>query len=287
MSFIESPRFPESISYGSTGGPEYKTRISQTGGGQEFRNADWAYPLHAYNVVHGLKTAAQMEQLLALFHAANGRLYGFRFKDFADWKSCAANSAPAFTDQNIGTGDGTTTAFQLRKTYSFGANTLARAIYKPVVGTVVVGINGVQQTTRWAVDTTTGVVTFSANAMKVISAITKGATTQISFATAHAYNVGDSVCISGVVGMTQINGLRAVILSKTTLAIVVAIDSSTFTNYTSGGNTNTIPQPSEAVTAGFEFDVPVRFESDSLPVRFEFYDGHNFQIGLRELRAEG
>ena len=43
--------------------------------------------------------------LVAFFEARRGRLYGFRFKDWADYKSCLPSAAPTATDQMIGTGD--------------------------------------------------------------------------------------------------------------------------------------------------------------------------------------
>jgi uncharacterized protein (TIGR02217 family) len=39
-----------------------------------------------------------------------------------------------------------------------------------------------------------------------------------------------------------------------------------------------------AVTAGFFFDVPVRFDSDWLPVRLEAYGGDAERVALLEVR---
>jgi len=55
--------------------------------------------------------------VVAFFEERRGRLYGFRFRDRVDWKSCAPSVAPAPMDQRIGTGDGTMATFQLVKTY--------------------------------------------------------------------------------------------------------------------------------------------------------------------------
>ena len=65
--------------------------------------------------------------------------------------------------------------------------------------------------------------------------------------------------------MTQINGLRALITGTDATHITVAIDSSAFSTYTAGGVVHTRPQVGESVTAGYEFDYPVRFNS-TLPV---------------------
>ena len=134
MSFIESPRFPEEIAYGSQGGPQYYTEIVLPESGQEIRNAAWTYPRHRYNASHGVKTHVQMEALIAFFHNTEGRNNSFRYKDHLDYKSCALAATPANTDQSIGTGDGSTVIFQLSKTYTSGSETKLRNITKPVTG---------------------------------------------------------------------------------------------------------------------------------------------------------
>ena len=81
-------------------------------------------------------------------------------EDWGDHKSCLPSASQGPTDQAIGTGDGTTTAFQLVKRYASGSQTWVRTITKPVDGTVRVALDGAEQLVGWSVDTTTGVVTF-------------------------------------------------------------------------------------------------------------------------------
>ena len=78
-----------------------------------------------------------MAALTAFFEARRGRLHGFRFRDFADFLSCAPGVQPGAMDQAIGTGDGGTTEFQLAKTYGDHV----RPIRKPVAGSVVVAVD--------------------------------------------------------------------------------------------------------------------------------------------------
>jgi uncharacterized protein (TIGR02217 family) len=73
--------------------------------------------------VNSNRRADDLAAVVAFFEARNGRLYGFRWKDWGDYKSCLPSGAPTATDRVIGTGDGTTTAFQLVKAYSSGAQT--------------------------------------------------------------------------------------------------------------------------------------------------------------------
>jgi uncharacterized protein (TIGR02217 family) len=160
MAFHEI-RFPDSISRGAKGGPERRTRIVELASGDEERNASWANSRRRYDVSYGVRRADDLAAVVAFFEARNGRLYAFRFKDWSDYKSCLPSAAPAPTDQIIGTGNGSTTTFALTKTYASGAQSWARAILKPVAGTVTVSLNGVAQGSGWSVNTTTGIVTFA------------------------------------------------------------------------------------------------------------------------------
>jgi len=191
MAFHEV-RFPDDISRGARGGPERRTQIVELASGDEERNASWANSRRRYDAAYGIRRADDLAAVVAFFEARNGRLHGFRWKDWADFKSCLPSQTPAATDQTIGAGDGTATAFQLVKSYVSGAQTWTRMITKPVSGTVLVAIDGVEQTTGWSIDISNGIV---------------------SFAMAPAAGV--------------------------------------------------------AITAGFEFDVPVRFDTDTLDVTLD------------------
>ncbi|SHF15537.1 TIGR02217 family protein [Ruegeria intermedia] len=207
MAFHEV-RFPDNISRGARGGPERRTQIVELASGDEERNASWANSRRRYDVAYGIRRADELAAVIAFFEARNGRLYGFRFKDWADYKSCLPSGTPAPTDQAIGTGDGVTTAFQLVKRYASGSQTWVRTITKPVAGTVRVALDGAEQLDGWSIDTTTGVVTF-----------------------------------------------------------------------------DTAPATGVAVTAGFEFDVAVRFDTDALDVTLDLERlGSITSIPLLEIR---
>ncbi|SIS92094.1 DUF2460 domain-containing protein [Phaeovulum vinaykumarii] len=160
MAFHEI-RFPDAISRGARGGPERRTQIVELASGAEERNASWANSRRRYDVGYGIRRADDLAAVVAVFEARNGRLYGFRFKDWADFKSCLPSQLLGPTDQEIGTGDGSTTQFQLTKRYSSGAQSWTRGITKPVAGTVTIAMNGVPQASGWSVSPTTGLVTFT------------------------------------------------------------------------------------------------------------------------------
>ncbi len=207
MAFHEV-RFPDNISRGARGGPERRTQIVELASGDEERNASWAGSRRRYDVAYGIRRADDLASVVAFFEARNGRLHGFRYKDWADYKSDLPSQAITATDQQIGTGTGSLQTFQLAKRYTSGAQTWVRTIAKPVAGTVRVALGMVEQMTGWTVDTTTGVVTFT-----------------------------------------------------------------------------TAPAGGVIVRAGFEFDVPVRFDSDTLDVTLDFERlGSITSIPLLEIR---
>lgn len=160
MAFHEI-RFPDNISRGARGGPERRTQIVEMASGDEERNASWANSRRRYDVSYGIRRADDLAAVVAFFEARNGRLYGFRFKDWGDFKSCKPSETPASIDQLIGTGDGRETAFRLVKRYASGAQTWVRSITRPVAGSVRVALGGVEQLSGWSVDAATGVVIFN------------------------------------------------------------------------------------------------------------------------------
>jgi len=158
MAFHEV-RLPARLAFGSTGGVERRTEITTLGSGFERRSTPWAEGRRRYLIGAGLRSLDDMAALTAFFEARRGRLYGFRFRDFADFKSCAPGAAVAATDQGIGTGDGARRGFGLSKAYGDHE----RRIRKPVEGSVRVAVGGVE-TTGFEVDHTTGEVTLAAAA---------------------------------------------------------------------------------------------------------------------------
>ena len=207
MAFHEV-RFPDNISRGARGGPERRTQIVELASGDEERNASWANSRRRYDVAYGIRRADDLAAVVAFFEARNGRLHGFRFKDWGDHKSCLPSGTASPTDQAIGAGDDAMTAFQLVKRYASGAQSWTRAIAKPVAGTVTVAIDGIVQASGWSADTTTGLVTFI-----------------------------------------------------------------------------TAPASGTSITAGFEFDVPVRFDTDRLDVTHDIERlGSITSIPLLEIR---
>ncbi|MFP4568788.1 TIGR02217 family protein [Rhodosalinus sp.] len=159
MSFHEI-RFPPKLSFGSVGGPERRTEVVTLASGHEERNTPWAQSRRRYDAGVGLRSLDDIEALVAFFEARRGRLHGFRWKDWSDFKSCRPSRAPSATDQLIGHGDGTRVTFQLVKCYRSGEAAYERPIAKPVAGTVRLAVQGdaLREGVDYEVDVTTGMV---------------------------------------------------------------------------------------------------------------------------------
>jgi uncharacterized protein (TIGR02217 family) len=204
-------RFPANLSFGSVGGPERRTEVVTLANGFEERNTPWAHSRRHYDAGVSLRSLDDVEALIAFFEARRGQLFGFRWKDWSDYKSCLPSKVPSSVDQIIGYGDGNRLSFTLAKTYQSGEQNYTRPIIKPVLGSVLVAIDGDPkvETLEFSIDTTTGEVVFP-----------------------------------------------------------------------------TPPDPGVRITAGFEFDVPVRFDTDRIQTSVaSFKAGEVPSVPVLELRV--
>lgn len=181
---VDNVRLPVGVESGAVGGPRFQTQVQVAISGQEQRIADWDQARGEWDISYGIRTIAELTDVIKLFRARSGRLEAFRFKDWSDY---------AVTGQVIGTGDGVEDTYRLFKSYTDTVNTHNRAISHPISGTVTIYVNGVakMETTHYVLNYETGFFIFT------------------------------------------------------------------------GGN---IPTVGQSITADFEFDVPVRFDSDHLKV---------------------
>lgn len=155
-------RFPTGISLKSRGGPQRRTEIVTLSSGHEQRNTRWADSRRRFEAGYGMRSLDDVDAVIAFFEQRRGRLYGFRWKDHADHKSCRPSKAPGMADQQSGTGDGAQLSFQLVKIYGTGTAAYQRVITKPVEASVVVGVDGDEQSeaSDYTVDYATGSINF-------------------------------------------------------------------------------------------------------------------------------
>ena len=155
--------FPSTLSYGSSGGPAYRTTVVSAYSGVEERNQAWSYPLHVYQIDLANRNQAELETLVTYYHAAAGMANTFNFSDPRDKKSCPLADTPANDDQTLHTATGGETTVQVIKNYIAGGQTRPRKITRPVSGTLLVAINGTPKTSGgdYTANYGTGVITFT------------------------------------------------------------------------------------------------------------------------------
>ena len=189
-------RFPLDISIGARGGPQRHTDIVTLASGAEERNSRWMHSRRRYDAGYGVKSRADMRNVLAFFEERRGRFHAFLWRDALDYSSASGADAIANDDQPLGIGDGATTEFALIKRYGQSFDPYDRPITKPRILSVLVALDGVAvPSADFDVDGLTGKLTF-----------------------------------------------------------------------------DTAPPGSSVVTAGFEFDVPVRFDIDHLDIELTSFD---------------
>lgn len=159
--FIETPKFPGTPKFGLVSEPGYDVSVTRVASGRERRNRNWSRPLSRYTVTvgPGPRASDEVQELLEFWHAVGGTAIGFRYKDWADYKSCRIANTPARTDQPLVLVSGS--IYQLTKRYAAGSQTQDREIVKPVSGTILIADAGTlkTETTHYTVDYTTGRVT--------------------------------------------------------------------------------------------------------------------------------
>ncbi|MDB5569067.1 MAG: hypothetical protein JWN93_250 [Hyphomicrobiales bacterium] len=155
--------FPLDVALHARGGPERRTDVVLTGSGREERNQRWSRSRRRWDAGYGVKSLSAIASVVEFFEERRGRLYGFRWRDRVDCKSCAPNLAPTPLDQALGTGDGAVREFQLVKRYGASFAPYSREVVKPVAGSVRVAVAGVEAaSSRYALDASTGRILFAA-----------------------------------------------------------------------------------------------------------------------------
>lgn len=133
-----------------TMGPTFQTTVIALLGGYEDRNQDWQVALWRYDVKLNNRPLSEIRDFLAHLLGRRGAANSFPLRDPLD---------NTLTDENIGTGDGTTAAFQIKKTYSDADRPYVRPI--TIVSNLVVKVAGVTRTVVTHYNEANGIVTFT------------------------------------------------------------------------------------------------------------------------------
>lgn len=144
------------LSWGVLKTPKFNTLIHKSVSGKELRASTMAYPTYKFTLKYEFLRQSELQTLMGFFSLMRGSWDNFLFADPND------NSVTA---QNIGTGNGSSTKFQLTRTYG--------GFTEPVMnvnGTAQIYLNGTLKTagTDYTIDAF-GMVTFNTAPLNAVA----------------------------------------------------------------------------------------------------------------------
>jgi uncharacterized protein (TIGR02217 family) len=152
MDPFDNVLYPFALGRNASVAPEFSTSIAVTASGHERRNSLWSDARLHFDVGPGIRSDAELCELVAFFRARRGPARGFRISDPFDHSSNGMIGVPTMLDQLIGIGDGNRADFQLIKTYGTH-EAQVRPITRPRPDTLLVSVAGVA-TTAWTLNET-------------------------------------------------------------------------------------------------------------------------------------
>ncbi|HKR92535.1 DUF2460 domain-containing protein [Novosphingobium sp.] len=161
MQAFDDVPYPLALGLDATVISEFSTSVSVTASGFERRNSLWSNARLRFDVGPGVRSEAELGELIAFYRARRGPARGFRLRDPSDHSSNGMTGAPTPFDQELGTGNGLRTTFALVKRYGPGADAQVRRITRPEFETILVSVNGTVQVGNWTLDRG-GVIAFDA-----------------------------------------------------------------------------------------------------------------------------
>lgn len=264
--FIEE-RLDTCIRLGAESEDGFFLDVSRTASGARYAALKNGKPYRTFDIEYVKDLPELAEEVRSLFYRTWGGFAGFRVQAWDDFTT-ALDGTSAYTSLDCRLDVVSAGVYQLVKEYGRDKPGLAsigrprRTIYKPVAGKAVIAVAGLAYPNGTTIDYTTGRATLAANKTSTITGITKGATTV--FTGSNSFVIGESVVLKDIVGISALNGLRALVTARNAGTFTLAINSSAMVgDYVSGGTAQTQPlnTGSDIVTGGCEFDYPVAFTS--------------------------
>lgn len=154
--FIEKQINPDRIILDTVGGQAHGTSIITVASGREQRNANLSQSRGRWDLGDRMLSEEEKDEVETHFNVCRGRLHGFRFKDWSNFKASLEDTSLTLTANGSGALTG-----QLKKKYSIGSQEYLKDIKKPCTGTVKIFKNNNELNSGFTIDHTTGVVTVS------------------------------------------------------------------------------------------------------------------------------
>ncbi len=147
---VDTVAINDKFTLGMRMGPVFQTTTIPLMGGFEDRNQDWEIALWKYEVSLTNRPIAEIQAFMAHILGRRGAANTFPLRD-------PLNNT--LTDENIGTGDGATAAFQIHLAYPDADRPYLRPI--TIVSSLVVKVAGVTKTVTTHYTEANGIVTFT------------------------------------------------------------------------------------------------------------------------------
>jgi uncharacterized protein (TIGR02217 family) len=250
---IDQIQFPTEISRGAVGGSRKPTLFVEAPSGREQRIKLWSAGRRVWTLSLEGRDLTRGAALVAFWEARDGGARGFRFKDWNEF---------SVTDQALAPTGAPTV--QLVRTYTSGLITRTTNIYAPVASPAATLKKNGGAFGGFTLDTTTGLVTLTALNTKAITAITQATSAVVTVGAAHGFVTNDLVYVSGVLGMTQINGSAYAVTGTGANTITLAVNSLGFSAYTSGGTAAKYLTTTDTLSWTGEHDYPARFDLQAM-----------------------
>lgn len=234
MAFDEV-QFPPRIAYGSRGGPVFLTDVVRQENAFESRVSIYADADQKFNARSGLKSIADINEVVDFFYSRMGKGRGFRYKDFRDFEATL----------EVMVVDGSN---ELQLVRNYGSTPVfIRTIRKPVASPAVTMRRNSSPFAAFSLDLTTGIATLTPDATNAIASSSLLAISDISLANpavvtsaVNDFIDNDYIKIAGAAsnGMVELPDGEFLINQLTTTTFeLVGIDSTLFTAYDGTGAT--------------------------------------------------
>lgn len=284
MAFIESPRFPDDIAHGATIRPQYDTDIVVTFSGHEKRYANWEDARLYFDVSLNKVPEAKLQSLNAFFRLTRGSAHSFRFKDWLDYKTTITTG---IAKGNSGTASDYT--FDLYKRYESSAGIYDREIKKPIDNISFKFYDGngtLVNSADYSIDTTVGQVTKTTReSLPTIYRYDAQVDMRLYFSLAHDLSIGDTVHLVGFQDVPDGDYIVKTAPSATTATF--EYDASGLLGYNGAAQdvASTFYRSGASYNWEGEFDVPARFEKDTLSIDLNEGYGSADGVSIIETRV--
>ena len=169
---FEEVQLPPSILLGSSITQKWDVDVIEYGQGARYVNIKVNQSRYRFSLRHVVERADIFADVVQFFEALGGPATGFLIDNWLD-NSTAMGGVAAGTDMTLGTGDGTTTVYNISRTYTQGTSTSTKRVFKPKTGTILVAAvgsptqsfsvvfdNGSPSSSQVDISTTAGTATF-------------------------------------------------------------------------------------------------------------------------------